>query len=69
MILTREDPIQRHLDKYPNARASTLAHIIQKEKTSAALMAGVEARVAKQVAAGFRTFAINTWRAHAAGRL
>lgn len=68
MIITR-DPIQRHLERYPNARASTLVHLIERDKTSARLEAEIEARIAKQVAAGFRTFAINTWRAYAAGRL
>lgn len=58
-----------HLAKYPKARASTLAFIIAKEARNAQLKAEVEKRIDRQIAAAFRPFHINVWRAYCAGRL
>lgn len=60
---------EKHLSRYPHARPSTLARIGAKEQTTAQLAAEVEARIDRQIAAAFRTFAINVWRAEKAGRL
>lgn len=60
---------ERYLAKFPNARASTLAQIEAKEITTVRLETEIEARIDRQVAAAFRTFAINVWRAERAGRL
>lgn len=52
-----------HIARFPNCRSQTLAHLIAKEKTTAALMAHVERQVDKQIAAAFRTFHVNCRRA------
>jgi hypothetical protein len=58
-----------HLAKYPNARGKTLAYLIQRDRKNAELRIDIERRVDRQVAAAFKTFAINVWRAYCAGRL
>lgn len=52
-----------HARQFPNCRSSTLVHLIQREKTTAALKAHVEHQIDKQIAAAFRTFHVNCWRA------
>ena len=58
-----------HLAKYPNARGTTLAYLILRDKKNAELQADIERRIDRQVASAFKTFAINVWRAYCAGRL
>lgn len=60
---------EKHSAQFPKARKSTLERIAVKDKTTAQLAAEVEARIDRQIAAAFRTFAINIWRAEKAGRL
>lgn len=62
-------PALDHLKRFPKARASTLVFLIEREKVNARLEAEIEARVAGQIAAAFRTFPINIKRAFVAGRL
>lgn len=52
-----------HARRFPNCRSQTLVHLIQKEKTTAALKAHVERQIDMQISAAFRTFAINCRRA------
>jgi hypothetical protein len=65
--------VQSRLSKYPNARVSTIMHLIKVEKMAARLkaeyLAAEERRVEKAVAACLRTFHINCWRAEKAGKL
>lgn len=60
---------ERHLARFPSARASTLADIARREKTSALIEAEYEAWLHKQLLASLRTLPINAKRAYVAGRL
>lgn len=62
-------PLQSHLARFPKARASTLAYLIDREKVHAKLEAEIEAEVDRIISASFRTFAVNTIRAFKAGRI
>lgn len=64
--------VQSRLSKYPNARVSTIMHLIKVEEMAARLkaeyLAAEERRVEKAVAAAFKTFAINCRTSEKTGR-
>lgn len=58
-----------HLAKYPNARGTTLAFLIQRDKKNEELRADIERRIDRLISTAFRTFPINIKRQYERGKL
>lgn len=62
---------ERRRALYPNARASTLVALIHRDQKHAELEREIqiEKDVDRQISAAMKTFPVNVWRAHKAGKL